>query len=73
MGPDATGVGQVFWYTVEGPSDPDTLRSIQDWFIRYQLNSVRGLAGWPASVDSSGSIKSMSIQESCEQLGGAPA
>src|SRR5262245_43396024 len=44
LGPDATGVGQVFWYTVEGPADPGTLRSIQDWFIRYQLNSVPGVA-----------------------------
>jgi Cu(I)/Ag(I) efflux system membrane protein CusA/SilA len=44
LGPDATGVGQVFWYTVEGPSDPGTLRSIQDWFVRYQLNSVPGVA-----------------------------
>src|SRR5436190_16105787 len=44
LGPDATGVGQVFWYTVEGPSDPGTLRSVQDWFVRYQLNSVPGVA-----------------------------
>ena len=44
LGPDATGVGQVFWYTVEGPYDPATLRSLQDWFIRYQLNSVPGVA-----------------------------
>src|ERR1700681_3927108 len=44
LGPDATGVGQVFWYTVEGPSDPGTLRGLQDWFIRYQLNSVPGVA-----------------------------
>ena len=44
LGPDATGVGQVFWYTVEGPYDPGTLRSLQDWFIRYQLNSVGGVA-----------------------------
>src|SRR5690349_19608538 len=44
LGPDATGVGQVFWYTVEGPYDPGTLRSLQDWFIRYQLNSVPGVA-----------------------------
>src|SRR6185369_10170334 len=44
LGPDATGVGQVFWYTVEGPLDPATLRSLQDWFIRYQLNSVPGVA-----------------------------
>jgi Cu(I)/Ag(I) efflux system membrane protein CusA/SilA len=44
LGPDATGVGQVFWYTVEGPYDPGVLRSLQDWFIRYQLNSVPGVA-----------------------------
>jgi Cu(I)/Ag(I) efflux system membrane protein CusA/SilA len=44
LGPDATGVGQVFWYTVEGPYDPGTLRSVQDWFIRYQLNAVPGVA-----------------------------
>src|SRR5262249_9898288 len=43
-GPDARGVGQVFWYTVEGLYDPGTLRSLQDWFIRYQLNSVPGVA-----------------------------
>src|SRR6516225_7508266 len=44
LGPDATGVGQVYWYTVEGPYDPATLRSLQDWFIRYQLNAVPGVA-----------------------------
>ncbi len=44
LGPDATGVGQVFWYTVEGPYDPGALRSLQDWFIRYQLNAVPGVA-----------------------------
>src|ERR1051326_5282772 len=44
LGPDATGVGQVFWYTVDGPYDPGTLRSLQDWFIRYQLNSVPGVS-----------------------------
>src|SRR5689334_3765219 len=45
LGPDATGVGHVFWYTV----DSDTLslrdlRTLQDWFIRYQLNAVPGVA-----------------------------
>ncbi len=45
LGPDATGVGHVFWYTVE--SDRHSLRelrSLQDWFIRYQLNAVPGVA-----------------------------
>jgi copper/silver efflux system protein len=44
MGPDATGVGQVYWYTVEGPYDSGTLHSIQDWYVKYQLNSVPGVA-----------------------------
>ena len=45
LGPDATGVGQVFWYTLESDkSDLRELRSVQDWFVRYQLNSVPGVA-----------------------------
>src|SRR5882757_2045789 len=45
LGPDATGVGHVFWYTVEGTGhDLRELRALQDWFIRYQLNSVPGVA-----------------------------
>jgi len=45
LGPDGTGVGHVFWYTVEGAGyDLAELRSIHDWFIRYQLNSVPGVA-----------------------------
>src|SRR5687767_14904432 len=45
LGPDATGVGHVFWYTVEGGGRSlRDLRSIQDWFIRYQLNAVPGVA-----------------------------
>src|SRR6202048_322376 len=45
LGPDATGVGHVFWYTVEGGGmNLRDLRSLQDWFVRYQLNSVPGVA-----------------------------
>src|SRR2546430_6218852 len=45
LGPDATGVGHVFWYTLEGPGhDLRELRTLQDWFVRYQLNSVPGVA-----------------------------
>jgi copper/silver efflux system protein len=45
LGPDATGVGHVFWYTVESPTHSlRELRTLQDWFIRYQLNSVPGVA-----------------------------
>ena len=45
LAPDATAVGQIFWYTVEGDGkDLSELRSIQDWYVRYQLNSVPGVA-----------------------------
>ncbi len=45
LGPDATGLGQVFWYTVEGEGySLAQLRSIQDWYIRYQLQSVEGVS-----------------------------
>ena len=45
LGPDATGVGHVFWYTVESPTHTlRELRSLQDWFVRYQLNAVPGVA-----------------------------
>ncbi len=45
LGPDATGVGQVFWYTIESDQmSLRDLRTLQDWFVRYQLNSVPGVA-----------------------------
>ena len=45
LGPDATGVGHVFWYTIEGGGKSlQELRSLQDWFVRYQLNAVPGVA-----------------------------
>src|SRR3954449_9015311 len=45
LAPDATAVGQIVWYTVEGEGlDLGELRSIQDWYVRYQLNSVPGVA-----------------------------
>jgi Cu(I)/Ag(I) efflux system membrane protein CusA/SilA len=45
IGPDATALGQVFWYTVEAEGfDLAELRSVQDWFLRYQLNSVEGVS-----------------------------
>ena len=53
LGPDATALGQVFWYTLEGRDedgnvtggwDPHELRSIQDWDIRYNLLSADGIA-----------------------------
>ncbi len=49
LGPDATGLGWVYQYYLDvdpakGSYDLGQLRSVQDWFIRYQLNSVRGVA-----------------------------
>ena len=53
LGPDATALGQVFWYTLEGLNpdgqpaggwDLEELRSIQDWYVRYALMSTQGVA-----------------------------
>jgi Cu(I)/Ag(I) efflux system membrane protein CusA/SilA len=47
LGPDATSVGWVYEYTVEdttGNYDLSDLRSIQDWYLKYQLTSVPGVA-----------------------------
>jgi Cu(I)/Ag(I) efflux system membrane protein CusA/SilA len=45
LGPDATALGQIFWYTVEGEGfDLAQLRTIQDWYVRYQLNAVEGVS-----------------------------
>lgn len=45
LAPDATALGQIFWYTVEGDGmSLDELRAIQDWTVRYQLNSIPGVS-----------------------------
>ena len=45
LGPDATGVGWAFMYSLNSPKhDLAQLRSMQDWFLRYQLSSVEGVA-----------------------------
>ena len=54
LGPDATALGQVFWYTLEGVDpktgeaiggwDLDELRTIQDWYVRYALQSADGIS-----------------------------
>jgi Cu(I)/Ag(I) efflux system membrane protein CusA/SilA len=45
LGPDATGVGWVYEYILESDRhDLSQLRSIQDWYLRYELTSVNGVA-----------------------------
>ncbi len=53
LGPDATGLGQVFWYTLEGLNpegeviggwDLHELRSVQDWTVRYSLAAAEGIS-----------------------------
>jgi Cu(I)/Ag(I) efflux system membrane protein CusA/SilA len=53
LGPDATALGQVFWYTLEGRDDKGNpaggwdlheLRSVQDWTVRFALQSAGGVA-----------------------------
>ncbi|MDZ4198704.1 MAG: efflux RND transporter permease subunit, partial [Kiritimatiellia bacterium] len=53
LGPDATALGQIFWYTLEG-RDPDgrpvggwdlhEVRSVQDWTVRYALQAAEGVS-----------------------------
>jgi copper/silver efflux system protein len=53
LGPDATALGQIFWYTLEGRDaqgnpaggwDPHELRSIQDFLVKYSLSAAAGVA-----------------------------
>ncbi|SEL64705.1 Cu(I)/Ag(I) efflux system membrane protein CusA/SilA [Aquimarina amphilecti] len=53
LGPDATGLGQIFWYTLEGRDqngkvtggwDLQELRSIQDYYVKYALSSASGVS-----------------------------
>ncbi|SDR67883.1 Cu(I)/Ag(I) efflux system membrane protein CusA/SilA [Gillisia sp. Hel1_33_143] len=53
LGPDATGLGQIFWYTLEGRDqngnvtggwDLNELRSIQDFYVKYALSGASGVS-----------------------------
>jgi len=54
LGPDATALGQIFWYTLEGRNpetgeptggwDPQELRTIQDYYVGYALTSAKGVS-----------------------------
>ena len=60
LGPDATGVGWVYEYEVSDPTgrhDLSQLRSIQDWYLRYQLQPSPGSRKWPLWAASSNSTR----------------
>lgn len=54
LGPDATALGQVYWYTLEGRNpktgkpvggwDPQELRTLQDYYVKYSLASADGVS-----------------------------
>lgn len=54
LGPDATALGQIYWYTLEGRNpqtgkpaggwNPEELRTLQDYYVRYQLSSAEGVS-----------------------------
>src|SRR5664279_485396 len=54
LGPDATALGQIFWYTLEGRDpktgkpnggwDPQELRTIQDYYVKYALATAAGVS-----------------------------
>lgn len=54
LGPDATALGQIFWYTLEGRNpetgkptggwNPDELRTIQDFYVKYSLSTASGVS-----------------------------
>ncbi len=53
LGPDATALGQIFWYTIEGRDkdgnptggwDLHEIRTVQDFYVKYGLNATEGVA-----------------------------
>jgi len=45
LGPDGTGLGHVYWYTLDAPGyDLGELRALQDWYIRFALQTTEGVS-----------------------------
>ena len=54
LGPDATALGQIYWYTLEGRDpktgkpnggwDPSELKTIQDFYVKYSLSTAEGVS-----------------------------
>ena len=68
LGPDATGVGWVYLYALidrTGQHDLSQLRSIQDWFLKYELQTVSGVAEVSAI---GGMVKQYQVQVDPEKL-----
>ena len=61
LGPDATALGQIFWYTLEGRDpktgkpnggwNPQELRSVQDFYVKYGLSTAEGFQKWHPQAD----------------------
>jgi len=66
LGPDATGVGWVFQYTLTSDRhDLSQLRSIQDWYLRYELMSLSGVS---EVASAGGYVKQYQIEVDPEKL-----
>ncbi len=45
LGPDGTGLGHIYWYTLDAPGyDLGELRALQDWYVRFALQTVEGVS-----------------------------
>jgi len=45
IGPDGTGIGHVFWYTLHAPGfNLGELRALQDWYVKFALQNVEGVS-----------------------------
>lgn len=45
LGPDGTGLGHIYWYTLDAPGyDLGELRALQDWYVRFALQTVDGVS-----------------------------
>ena len=76
LGPDATALGQVFWYTLEGRTpegalvggwDLHELRSTQDWTVRFACSPSPAFPRSPPLVGTFRSIKSTSTPKPCSR------
>lgn len=68
LGPDATGVGWVYIYALTdrtGKHDISELRSLQDWFLKYELQTVAGVS---EVASAGGMVKQYQVQVDPEKL-----